>query len=380
MTNTLTTQCSHCDTKFRLLPAQLDAAHGMVRCGSCRQVFNAVERLQTGAHEKPAKEDFLIHDDLDINIDSPEFEQELARLAQQEQPTADSVFGKDSQTTASDTHEEKFTDKPTADFYQATQVTDAPYDEEAWAAALLAEAGVEPEIGELFTLADTDLTAETEALCATDFAQQAAAESSVETDLANENTKLSSSRKEPRIREAFTELDVEPLALTWRPKPNPCKGRIIWGGLTVFTLCAFIAQYIYFNFDDLARNENSRVWIQRLCPVIGCSMPSRVNVDLIKSSNLMVRKHPEFKDALLIDAVIYNRASYVQAYPLIKLNFLDAEKTTLASRTFSPAEYLGGELAGSQQMPAQIPIRISFEVLIPTKLAENYSIEFLSPE
>ena len=94
----------------------------------------------------------------------------------------------------------------------------------------------------------------------------------------------------------------------------------------------------------------------------------------------MVRKHPEFKDALLIDAVIYNRASYVQAYPLIKLNFLDAEKNTLASRSFSPAEYLGGELAGSQQMPAQIPIRISFEVLIPTKLAEHYSLEFLSPE
>lgn len=384
MTNTFTTQCSHCDTKFRLLPAQLEAAHGMVRCGSCRQVFNAIERLQTGTHEKPAKEDFLIHDDLDINIDSPEFEQELARLAQQEQFVTEAVFSRESQTSPTTTPGIKHTDKPSADFYQATQVTEAPYDEEAWAAALLAEVGVEPEVGDLFTLAEPSLASETKVEPDSQPADSATTTrftpEPTPTEPENTATEQTSTRKVPRIREEFTELDVEPLALTWKPKPNPWKGHLIWGGLTVFTLCAFIVQYIYFNFDDLARNENSRVWIQRLCPVIGCSMPSRVNVDLIKSSNLMVRKHPEFKDALLIDAVIYNRASYVQAYPLIKLNFLDAEKNTLASRSFSPAEYLGGELAGSQQMPAQIPIRISFEVLIPTKLAEHYSLEFLSPE
>lgn len=344
----------------------------MVRCGSCRQVFNAIERLEAKAKQEPVKADFLIHDDLDINIDSPEFEQELARLTQEEQPAAGSVFGKDSQITAPDTHEARFTGRSATDFYQATQVTEAPYDEEAWAAALLAEAGAEPALGDPFTLDDTDsaVTAETELY--------AAVEPEPTIDSADEEQP--SRRKEPRIREEFAELDVEPLELTWKPKKSPWKGRIIWGGLIVFTLCAFIAQYIYFNFDDLARNENSRVWIQRLCPVIGCSMPSRVNVELIKSSNLMVREHPEFKDALLIDAVIYNRAPYIQAYPLIKLNFLDANKTTLASRSFSPAEYLGGELAGSQSMPAQIPIRISFEVLIPTKMAEHYSIEFLSPE
>lgn len=352
----------------------------MVRCGSCRQVFNAIERLEAGVKQEPVKEDFLIHDDLDINIDSPEFEQELARLTQQEQPTAGSVFGKDSQITAPDTHEARFTGRPAADFYQPTQVTDAPYDEEAWAAALLAEAGVEPALGDPFTLDDTDspVTAETEFYAAVEL--EPTIEAPLTSDIDSADEEQPSIRKEPRIRETFTELDVGPLELAWKPKKSPWKGRIIWGGLTLITLCAFIAQYIYFNFDDLARNEKSQVWMQRLCPVIGCSMPSRVNVELIKSSNLMVRKHPEFKDALLIDAVIYNRASYVQAYPLIKLNFLDAEKTTLASRSFSPAEYLGGELAGSQSMPAQIPIRISFEVLIPTKMAEHYSIEFLSPE
>ena len=39
------TQCPTCSTRFRVTQDQLDAYHGMVRCGRCEAVFNAIENL-----------------------------------------------------------------------------------------------------------------------------------------------------------------------------------------------------------------------------------------------------------------------------------------------------------------------------------------------
>ncbi len=41
----LATSCAHCGTVFRVAQDQLTASEGWVRCGHCRQVFNALERL-----------------------------------------------------------------------------------------------------------------------------------------------------------------------------------------------------------------------------------------------------------------------------------------------------------------------------------------------
>src|SRR6195952_5348378 len=45
MTDSFVTQCPHCQTSFRVSHAQLSVARGMVRCGSCLQVFNAAKQL-----------------------------------------------------------------------------------------------------------------------------------------------------------------------------------------------------------------------------------------------------------------------------------------------------------------------------------------------
>lgn len=42
----MNTQCPHCRTVFRIAPEQLQAAGGRVRCGHCRAVFDARQRLQ----------------------------------------------------------------------------------------------------------------------------------------------------------------------------------------------------------------------------------------------------------------------------------------------------------------------------------------------
>lgn len=41
------TQCPSCGTSFRVTPPQLQAQHGMVRCGRCAQVFDGFKTLAT---------------------------------------------------------------------------------------------------------------------------------------------------------------------------------------------------------------------------------------------------------------------------------------------------------------------------------------------
>lgn len=50
------TTCTSCSTQFRVTPAQLRAAHGLVRCGRCQTVFDAFETLteETAAQPPPA--------------------------------------------------------------------------------------------------------------------------------------------------------------------------------------------------------------------------------------------------------------------------------------------------------------------------------------
>ncbi|HTN94087.1 MAG TPA: zinc-ribbon and DUF3426 domain-containing protein [Gallionella sp.] len=52
-----TTVCPHCNTRFKITKAQLEAHHGMVRCGHCLQAFD------TGPHFTP--------DQLDLQLELP---------------------------------------------------------------------------------------------------------------------------------------------------------------------------------------------------------------------------------------------------------------------------------------------------------------------
>lgn len=110
MSESVITQCPHCSTSFRVNDAQLGAANGAVRCGTCLKVFNALQHQVGGAPRanapsaaeakpaaapppapsvaaatsaappaaRPRDETLWIHDDLDL--DSLNLDEELAKL------------------------------------------------------------------------------------------------------------------------------------------------------------------------------------------------------------------------------------------------------------------------------------------------------------
>ncbi|WP_367237532.1 DUF3426 domain-containing protein [Pseudomonas sp. Rh2] len=184
----------------------------------------------------------------------------------------------------------------------------------------------------------------------------------------------------PARKEPLVDVVDDPLQLDWeKPRPNWGK-RLLWGLLTLVAAGLLAFQYIWYHFDEMARQDQYRPWFQQVCPLLGCEVPTRVDISRIKSSNLVVRSHPDFKGALIVDAIIYNRAPFAQPFPLLELRFADLNGQLIASRRFKPSEYLSGELAGRGEMPSQTPIHIALDILDPGPKAVNYSLSFRSPE
>jgi predicted Zn finger-like uncharacterized protein len=210
---------------------------------------------------------------------------------------------------------------------------------------------------------------------------EAADESLRRVDAAPLKPAAKAQRAEPRMRDAdLPDLSEDPLELQWQKSRSSWGKRLFWSLLVLIGALTLAGQYVAYHYDELARQDAYRPWFQQLCPVVGCEVPSKVDIALIKSSNLVVRSHPQFSGALIVDAIIYNRAPFSQPFPLLELRFADLDGKLIASRRFKPSEYLSGDLAGQSDMPPQTPIHIALDILDPGSKAVNYSLSFQSPE
>jgi len=441
MTDSFVTQCPHCQTSFRVTHHQLSVARGVVRCGHCLQVFNAAKQLLEQNRAKPGAEPPAVVPAPVVEpivapepalvarppvepedwaataqaLDELDLDQELARLERRGKPVepgpaapAGALQARRDEP-AIDDHDDQL-------FGTATDDRAAPQTLHEPAPVLLEQEplDLEPAPGDrteptLGTHLDLDVEDErAEPVEAERFDEPHAAD---EDEVIHEKglsardddemdihlsardddpvEPLSGERLEPAFvpkaerpsrKEPLVDVVDDPLQLGWeKPEANWGK-RLLWGLLTLLAAGLLAFQYVWFHFDELARQDQYRPLFQQLCPTLGCEVPTRVDIGRIKSSNLVVRSHPDFKGALIVDAIIYNRAPFAQPFPLLELRFADLNGQLIASRRFKPSEYLSGELAGRGEMPSQTPIHIALDILDPGPKAVNYSLSFRSPE
>ncbi|MFA1027108.1 family finger-like domain protein [Pseudomonas syringae pv. helianthi] len=439
MTDSFVTQCPHCQTSFRVSHAQLSVARGVVRCGACLQVFNAARQLleqraiddsekeartalpvvadrpepellsthepepepKSGPDKTPEDDDPWQVSELDL--DNLNLDEELARLEQREarrpdtfsRPASD-IGNDDTSLTAKrdnrQTDEAAWVDTLHNDDVErlpelhAEVVPDTDLHDEPQPAS--DDKRTEPSLSLVKHLDDDEpvvlVTPSRKSLPAEKTERWSAVDDEDDRDKDHEpepEPRGRRSRNEPAVRDqALLDLTDDPLQLDWqRPKPRWGR-RFAWGLLILLALAGLAGQYVWYHFDQLARQDQYRPWFQQICPQIGCKVPTKVDISQLKSSNLVVRSHPEFQGALVVDAIIYNRASFSQPFPLLELRFSDTSGQLIASRRFKPGEYLSGEMAGKEEMPPQTPIHIALDILDPGAKAVNYSLNFRSPE
>ena len=152
----------------------------------------------------------------------------------------------------------------------------------------------------------------------------------------------------------------------------------LWRIALLLGAILLIAQVIYFRFDSLGKNPSYRPLLTQACHVIGCKMPELIDIEQIRSNNLIVRSHPTAANALLVDVILINNANFEQPYPALSLEFSNLGDTLLAASQIQPRQYLRGELAGSRLMPAKQPIQVSLSIEDPGSDAVNYRLNILT--
>jgi len=438
MTDSFVTQCPHCQTSFRVSHNQLSVARGVVRCGNCLQVFNAAKQLlEQNASlqsvltppveapveaapppapaprevEEPPREPAPVEKGPalpawgEVDLDQLDLDSELARLEQREiQPSLSFHAASRREDSLSAKRDEADADERLEDGLFSTEERDpvAPVLDEpplqldrAEEQEPLPETRTEPSLS--LDLPEPDDTPPVRSLAIDDEEPDEPVERGARLSARDDDDEPEDlepepgDRREPGLgalppagstarKESLVDLVDDPIQLDWQ-KPKSTLGRkLLWSLLILLAAAGLAGQYIWYHFDELARQDQYRPWFQELCPTLGCEVPSKVDIARIKSSNLVVRSHPDFKGALVVDAIIYNRAPFSQPFPLLELRFADLNGQLIASRRFKPAEYLSGELAGKAEMPSQTPIHIALDILDPGPKAVNYSLSFRSPE
>ena len=418
------TQCPFCKTHFRLTQEQLQAAAGNVRCGACLKVFNALPAGQARSATEPAaasqavdkQQTLLIHDDLELDeldlealgldesildeltpreappkpatpepkpasfelLDDEESELTLAETARRDDERVEPGFSSLDSDDELELNEAFMATPKARDFAPVFASRPEPEDEPEPEA----EPPAKPARAHQVPLQDTDNSAifrrgQPEGPL---YADDASADTAKQPE-SEENTDDERGRTEPRLdtSRVLPELEDEPLQLAAPLSRRRARSNLLWGALCLLAVLGLAAQAVYYNFDAWARDNQLRPVMQDICLVAGCQLPARVDISQIRSSNLLVRPHPEFPNSLDINVIIYNRADYSQPFPVIRMQFSNSRGETVSSKDFRPEEYLAGELAGRNLMPSQTPIHIALNMVAPGSAAVSYQLDFVAP-
>lgn len=176
-------------------------------------------------------------------------------------------------------------------------------------------------------------------------------------------------------RELAGSLQPEPLKLEL-PNRSRITAGWAWGSVALLLLGAF--QVFYFNFPEWSRTQQWRPFYTQACSYVGCTLPTIQDIKTMKASQLVVRSHPSLANALVVDSLLENEADFAQPFPDLTLIFKDLNEHVVASRRFSPDEYLSGEVAGTQSIPSQTEVHVALEILDPGQNAVSYSIQLVA--
>lgn len=150
----------------------------------------------------------------------------------------------------------------------------------------------------------------------------------------------------------------------------------LWSSLALVLTLLLIAQYAWFNLATLAQQPQWRPALEAMCSIAKCEVPLMKAPYMITLVERDIRNPIDNPDLLLVTARIINKAPHPQAYPLMELSLHDITGHVIASRRFTPDEYLSKEINQKQGMASQQVVDIRLELADPGKDAVGFEFEF----
>lgn len=351
----LATQCPHCHTTFRVAHDQLKLRAGLVRCGSCKQIFNGIENL-------------LRPEDIEQAASASVPQPSAPVIPSPEPASADSVSAEPAahpetaheEKAAEATHDAAASENIDADPLLGMTLIDVTHDEQERTDNETVQPASTADLDALEkTLDDLERQSwhpepedvETEA--GADAPDQAEAREYEEPGFVKQG------RRRQRVQRVMRVLTIIGLPLL---------------------LLAFLAQGVYIFRNQLAAwFPQTKPVLAQACDLLGCQLglPAEIDAVAIESSELQAASADQ--STLGLSILLRNHGTTVQAWPSIELTLNDANDQPIARRVFMPRDYL----PASQDMnkgfapKSEQPIKLYFEL---TQLkASGYRVYLFYP-
>ena len=134
--------------------------------------------------------------------------------------------------------------------------------------------------------------------------------------------------------------DAEPPSFLRPKRRRPAGFSVVYGGGSVLlVLLAIVQLAVIFRGELMIHWPQSRLVLMDLCDVFRCSVNWPTQAAQLAVIGTELQAIPG-TDALELTAVIRNRAGFKQALPAVEVTLTDARNRALARKIFTPADYL----------------------------------------
>jgi predicted Zn finger-like uncharacterized protein len=372
----LFTQCSKCETVFRLSADALRAAGGQVRCGRCGEVFSALARLAEEPNAFAGGESPL---DLETRADG------ILQTAATLPPglPAPEEFDDFSATGVA----------PPGVEIAHLQVLDWHLDEQPASGTDEIPADPDLETSMEFTLPPGELDrifvesrprtlrpVPFEAPADTDAQSVVQRAAHPEAPLKDDAAAVEDVGRGVTGTQVSEEVRRDMLAgFAQAPLPEieaPIVRRrrpFVWLAAAV-VLCVMLAvQVIHGNREWLIAHQPVAAGLRMLYSKFGLTLPAPANLSAYELRQWGVTGDPGANGTLRVRASILNTANQLQPYPLLRVTLANRFGARIGTRDFGPAEYLGKPPA--RMLAPGERVDATLDILDPGKDAEGFEID-----
>jgi len=378
------TQCSKCETVFKLSAEVLRVAGGQVRCGRCGEVFNALARLaedsagfSTGESplELETRADSILESVTTVQTaqtaakDNEEFAPPGVEIAHLEILDFEDVEDTDRSVEDADRSME-FTLPPgelDRIFVESKKRTLPPIAPPGQPQQPAQPGAQKPE----HPAARTEPAPDAEPDAELPLHPESAA-----ADAAAEHSRVSGLEVPDDVRrDILEEFDL-------RPRPRRAardsglggaqRRFILWLGAAVVSALLLVVQVAHQNREWLAHGPFG-AGMRALYGAMGAPLTAPASLSAYQLRQWGVTGDPDANGTLKVRASILNTAAQLQPYPLLRVTLADRFGKGIGARDFEPSEYVGKPTA--RLLAPGERVDATLQILDPGKNAEGFEID-----
>jgi predicted Zn finger-like uncharacterized protein len=356
----LFTQCSKCETVFKLSAEVLRTAGGQVRCGKCGEVFNALTRLAEDstafeAGESPFDLEARAYSILET-VPPPHVAHDVAKDYEEFVPPGVEIA--------------------------RLEILDVDVDVDVdVGVGVGVEADADAERSMEFTLPPGELDrifVESKRRAPIEPIEPVEPEPALEPPPPHPESlaaEISDHARRDMLAEFEPPIGTSDLLRDSGRSNAQRRSLILWLGAAVVSALLLAAQIVHQNREWFAAQGHGPMGavVRALYGALGAPLPAPANLSAYELRQWGVTGDPDANGTLRVRASILNTAAQLQPYPLLRVMLADRFGKNIGRRDFEPAEYLGRPtaklLAPGERVDATLAI------LDPGKNAEGFEID-----